>query len=174
MIKRLLPILVFCSLLIFSCKKEELAPGFDMLFEQQFSIPAGLSVFAVHHFYLKNLSSHYTNLLSDNKKTDAEIKAILPIEAELSGVFGDASFDFVEEASVRIYLETDPTDYLEFAYRLPVPLDPGNRLPLIPGLGSVKKYASQDRFSVDVSLRLRKTTPDETTTRLSFRLRANY
>ncbi|MFN4253755.1 MAG: hypothetical protein ACK4Q5_01975 [Saprospiraceae bacterium] len=169
-----LPAFALFGLLFFSCKKDDTPAGFDMQYRQEFSIPAGLSVFAVHHFYLKNIPSQYATLLDNNGKTDADIAGIIPTKAELSGIFGDASFDFIEEASIRLYLEKDPTDYLECAYRLPVPLNPGNSLPLIPGLGDVKKYLSEPRFSVDVSLRLRRTTDEETTTRLDLLFRATH
>jgi hypothetical protein len=173
-LRSLFPVFALCGLSFFSCKKDDNPVGFDMQYRQEFSIPAGLSVFAVHHFYLKNIPSQYANLLAENGRTDAEVTGIIPTKAELSGIFGDASFDFIEEASIRVYLEKDPTDYLECAYRQPVPLNPGNTLPLIPGLGDVKKYLSEARFSVDVSLRLRRTTDEETTTRLDLLFRATH
>lgn len=173
MSKKLALALLLASLL--ACKKDnDLAPGFDMIYQQQFSIPAGLSEFVVHHFYFENLASRYDNLLSENAKTDADIKAILPIEAELVGVFGDANFDFLEEVSVRVYPASKPNSHLEFAYRYPVPLNPGNQLAIIPGLADVKTFLKEDRFNLDLALRLRKTTVDLSEARLSVRFRANY
>jgi hypothetical protein len=157
-----------------SCKKEEIGPGFDMTFRQDFTIQPGLNVFSVHHYYLKNLTTHYTQLLDDNNKTDADITRIEPSQVNLSGVFGDSNFDFIEEASIRVYLESDPTDYLEFAYRYPVPLETGNNLGMIPGLANVKRFLNQDRISIDVSLRLRNTTNEEISARLDWIFKAKY
>jgi hypothetical protein len=171
-----LPIYFLLTLCLFlsACKKEDTSQGFDMTFRQEFVIQPGLNVFSVHHYYLKSLPSRYTQLLAEHNKTDADILRIEPTQINLSGVFGDANFDFVEEASVRVYLESDPTDYLEFAYRYPVPLETGNNLGLIPGLANVKRFLSQDRYSVDVSLRLRNTTTEEIQARLDWVLKAKF
>lgn len=161
---------------LFNCKKDDgLGPGFDMIFREEFSIPAGLSTFVVHHFYFENVPSFYQNLLAENQKTDGDITAILPTKSVLSGVFGDASFDFAEEVSAKVYLPSEPTfNPVEFAYRYPTPLDPGNQLDLIPGTQDVKKFLSKDRFAVDLSFRLRKTTVEETTVRFDFQFKATY
>lgn len=170
---RLALILLATSLV--GCKKDnDLAPGFDMIYQEQFGIPAGLSDFVVHHFYFENIPSRYATLLAENGKTDAEIKAILTVESELSGVFGDANFEFLEEVSVRVFPEGKPNSYLEFAYRYPVPLNPGNQLPIIPGLADVKTYLKEERFGIDLALRLRRPTPDATDAKLSVRFRASY
>jgi hypothetical protein len=161
-------------LFLSSCKKDDTTPAFDMTFRQEFTIQPGLSVFSTHHYYLKNLPTFYGQLLSDNNKTDAQITRIEPTQINLSAVFGDANFDFIEEASIRVYLESDPSDYLEFAYRFPVPLETGNNLGLIPGLANVKRFLSQDRYSVDISLRLRDTPTEEIPTRLDWIFKAKY
>lgn len=168
----------FALLLLLSfagCKKDDdLGPGFDLNYNQQLVIPAGIGGFDVHHFYLKNIPSRYLSTLQQQGKTDADITGVLTAQAELNGIFGDADFSFVDQVSVRIYHESDPTDYVEIAYRQPVPLDPGNRLPLIPSLADAKRFVSADRFSLDVVLWLRNTTVDNTEAQLSLTLKATY
>lgn len=167
-------ILLLCCLAFAGCKKEETLPGFDMIYTQDFSFPAGIGPFVTHHFYFKNLFTRYDNLLTQAGKTDAEISRILTLQASLSGIFGDANFNVVEEASLRIYNESDPLGFIEVAYRFPTPIDPSNTLDLIPSLADAKKIMSQDRFSIDLALRLRNTTFDETPVRLNLQFKANY
>ncbi|MEQ1747409.1 MAG: hypothetical protein ABMA02_18405 [Saprospiraceae bacterium] len=157
-----------------SCKKDDISPGFDMLYQQEFFIPAGIGPFVTHHFYLKNITTRYQTLLSQSGKTAEEIVAILPVQASISGIFGDANFALVEEASLRVYQESDPTGFIEVAYRFPTPIEPSNTLDLIPSQANAKKIMTQDRFSIDLALRLRGTTTDETPVRLSLQMKATY
>ncbi len=162
-------VLLFCG-----CKKEDNGPGFDMMFQQEFTIPAGIGGVSTHHFYLKNLSTRYEALLNQYGKSDAEIAHIITARAAITGIFGDADFSIVEEATLRVYQETDPNGFIEVAYRFPTPIDPNNTLDLIPGLADSKRIMSDSRFSIDLALRLRNTTPDEIPTRLSLQLKAVY
>ncbi|MBL7774448.1 MAG: hypothetical protein JNK89_00510 [Saprospiraceae bacterium] len=166
--------LLLLPLLLTTCKKDEVQPGFDMIYQYEFTIPAGIGPFVTHHFYLQNLPSRYAALLDQNGKTDEEVNGILPVQAALTGIFNDVNFNVVEEASLRVYQESDPNGYLEIAYRFPTPIDPSNTLDLIPTLADAKKIMKEDRFSIDLALRLRSTTPDEMAVRLNLQLKANY
>jgi len=169
------PILLFGIFLSFlGCKKDESAPGFDMLYQQEFVIPPGIGPFVTHHFYLKNISSRFVALLDQHDKTEADITSIVTAQAALVGIFGDADFSLVEEASLRVYQESDPNGYIEVAYRFPTPIEPSNALGLIPSLADAKKIMTKDRFSMDLALRLRGTTADEMAVRLNLQLRATY
>ncbi len=161
-------------LLFSGCKKEEDLPGFDMQYQQEFTMQAGLGAFVTHHFYFKNLPTRYNSLLTQFGKTDEDIKRILPAQAQLVGVFGDADFSVIEEAVLRVYSESDPAGILEVAYRFPTPIDPSNTFDIIPGLADAKKIMSRERFSIDLALRLRNITQDETPVRMSLKFKAVY
>jgi hypothetical protein len=168
-------LLLLLLLLSASCKKkEDNRPGFDMQYQTQFDIPAGLGPFVVHHFYLKNIHTNFEQLLAQNSKSKEDIAGIITTQANLGGIFGDADFEFVEQISVKVYNESDPNGAIEVAYRFPVPLDPGNNLPLIPSLADAMDILEEPRFSIDVALWLRKTTQVETTVRLDLQFKATY
>jgi len=167
-------LLLAIALAFAGCKKEDNTPGFDMIYQEEFSIPPGIGPFVTHHFYLKNLFTRYEILLAQAGKTDADVSGILPVQASIIGVFGDANFNIVEEASLRIYQESDPNGFIEVAYRFPTPIDPSNALDLIPSLADAKRIMSEDRFSIDLALRLRNTTTDDIPVRLSLRFKAAY
>jgi len=165
---------VFLLFSFAGCEKDNTTPGFDMVYQQDFFIPPGIGAFVTHHFYLKNIPTRYLTLLSQSGRTDAEVTGVVPVQASLVGVFGDANFSLVEEASLRVYQESDPNGYVEMAYRFPTPIEPSNVLDLIPSLANAKGIMSKDRFSIDLALRLRGTTPDETQVRLNLQLKATY
>ena len=164
-------------LLVFSmlaCRKEDQAPGFDMIYQQQFSIPAGIGVFQVHHFYLKNIPTRYEQSLMEHGKTNEDVTGIITAQATLNGIFGDANLNYIDQVSLRVYDEANPNDYVEIAYRQPVPLEPGNSLPLIPSMADFKRFLTGPRCSMDVVFWLRNSTGQETDLRLDLQVKATY
>lgn len=168
---RLFSIVGLCLLTLLSCRKEEEIPGFDLFYQRDFSMPAGMGIFDVHHFFIRNIPTQIEEQLTRNNLTQADITKVLTTKASLDGVFGDANFDFIEQVSVRVFDEDNPANFLEIAYRQPVPLQPGNTLPLIPSLADSKKFFQASRISLDVAVMVRKTSVQETLTRLSLQMR---
>lgn len=167
-------ILLLSVFSMFSCRKDDLAPGFDMTYHQEFTIPAGINVFQVHHFYLKDIPTRYQQYLGQHGKTDADVADMITATAALNGTFGDANLNFVDQVSLRVYNEANPADFIEIAYRQPVPLEPGNSLPLIPSLADYKRFMTGPYFSMDVSFYLRNSTVVETDLQLDLQVRATY
>ena len=166
-------LLLAASLLGFSCNKEEtLRPGFNMLYQQNFIIPVGISEFEVHHFQFDNIPTQYQQYLTQHKKTDGEITGVFTNKAAISGLFGDANLDFIDQVSIRVYDQANESDFIEIAYRYPVPLDPGNNLPVLPSLADSKRFFSQSRFAIDVVIWLRKPTTQESEVRVDLEMRA--
>lgn len=176
MIKLFRNSVIFLGLLLAAggCQKEEAQPGFDMLFQQEFTIPAGIGGVSTHHFYFKNITTRFDALLDQFGKTEGDISRIITSRAAITGIFGDADFSIVEEATLRVYQESDPNGFIEVAYRFPTPIDPSNTLELIPGLANSKRILAEDRFSIDLALRLRFNTTEEIPTRLTLQMKAVY
>jgi hypothetical protein len=169
----LFALVLFSLMLPLSCLKErELGPGFDMDYVEEFTIPAGIGNFQVHHFYIRDIASRYQAILDQQGKTDADITSILTAEASLNGVFSDADYALINQVSLRVFEEGKPDNWVEIAYREPVPTDPGSRLDLIPTLANSKSFFSKTRYSLDVVIYLRGTTQVETQTRLNLKMRA--
>ncbi len=156
------------------CKKDHIGPGFDLIYQRDFLLAPGLGPFVTHHFYFRDIPTRFQTLLRENGKTEADIQAVITRQASLVGIFGDADFSVVEEASLRVFTESDPKGLIEAAYRFPTPIDRSNVLDLIPSLANTKRVMANERFSIDLALRLRRNTTDETPVRLSLTLRATY
>lgn len=165
---------LFGLLLSASCKKDDTGPAFDMRYQHDFTIPAGIGPLVAHHFYIKDIPTRYQQLLTQNGRQDADVVKIIPSAGSLDGIFGDADFSIVEKASLRVYEGSDPTDYVEVGYREPVPFNVGNSLGLIPTLSDAQRVMKGSRFSIDLVIWLRGTTQQETDTRLTLNLKAQY
>ncbi len=167
--------IVLLALLGFSCQKDNnVPPGYDMVFQQPFTIPAGIGIFDVHHFQIRKIPSNWGQYLDQHGKTDADISGVITSHASLGGIFGDADLSVIDRISVRVYDESNPNDYLEIAYRDPTPLDSGNVLPMVPSLADSKRFFSATRFSADVVIWLRRTTTEISEVRLDLTMRAKF
>ncbi len=156
-----------------SCHKgDDLTPAFDMQFQQNFVIPVGISAFEVHHFQFTNIPTRYQQYIDQYKKTDADINHIFTGKAAITGIFGDVNLNFIDQVSIRLYDPAYPNDFIEIAYLYPVPLDPGNNLPIIPSLADAKRFMGQSRCAIDVVIWLHNTTTEESEVRLDLEMRA--
>ncbi len=170
-----LSFIILLALVGLSCHKDDgLAPGFDMVFQREFTIPVGIGQLDVHHFQLKNIPSNWQQSLDLHGKTAEEITGVITAQASIGGVYGDVDLSVVEKIFFRIYEESNPNDYVEIAYREPAPLNSGNILPLIPSLADSKRFFTNPRFSVDVVIYLRQITQDDSVVRLDLTMRATY
>jgi hypothetical protein len=165
-------ILLACLALLGCVQDNNNRPGIDLIFRDRFDIPAGLNVFAVHHFYLRSLPTRFTNLLNQQGSTPADVTGVLTGDGALTALFGDGDFSFVAEVSIRAYKEGNVNDYIEVAYRQPVPIRPGARIDLIPSLADSKKFLQEERVSFDVALLLRDIPRQSTPVQFDLRLKA--
>jgi hypothetical protein len=158
-----------------SCNKDDgSGPGFDMVYREKVVIYAGISPFETHHFYFGNIQSRFQQLLQQHGKTEEDIDQILLEQGSITGVFGDERLEFLQEISIRLYDGIDVTDYIETAYRLPVPLDAGNNVGLIPTLADSKRFLQNNRFGIDVVLRLRNIPQEYNEVWLDLKFKATY
>jgi|1048.fasta_scaffold00159_11 hypothetical protein len=157
-----------------ACNKEEdLGRGVDLPFRQTLEIPAGIGVFDVHHFYLYNIPTRYSDVLSQVGIGPDQVLRVVTTKGSIAGLFGDANLDFVDRVSLRVFKD-DPTNYLEIAYRDPSPVDPGNTIGLIPSLSDSKQFFNEDRVNFDLVFWLRRTTQESTPLQLDLNLWIGY
>ncbi|MFK7979467.1 MAG: hypothetical protein AB8G86_05770 [Saprospiraceae bacterium] len=152
--------------IIFSTCRDN-GPGFNMTYQRDFEIPAGLGVFDTHVFELNGIPTNKAAFLSTTGANENEITAILPREAELSLNFANVDFVFVGEVVVEIFTREDNVG-IEIFYRDEIPLNTGRSITLFPSLPEIGRYLDGDEFNVRVELRLRDISPQFLETRLDF------
>ncbi len=168
--KRIWILFILPFVIVFCRDKDELRVLFEMPYQNLlFEIPAGLSHFEAHYFVLRDLQSNADFFLDNNGKTAEQITAVNPHSAQLWAVDGNIDFEFVDEVSVRIYLEDEPNKWKEIFYRDQIPLNIGSKIDLIPTSVNVKDFVLEENFSIEVVFaRMRTQSPSFIETRLDF------
>jgi hypothetical protein len=167
--KKILPILFILPLLFSNCKKEE-PILFEMVYAEDFTIPAGLNPVDAHYFRIKNIS--VGTYLSSRGLSADEMNSITPREGSFVNIFaGSATYNFLREVSIRIYTD-DENDWKELFWHFNVPEDSGDNLALPASLEDVKEYFNGSTFNVEIKLNLRGTPIQNIDTQLRFSLGA--
>lgn len=166
--KKLFPILLSIILLT-TCKNDD-AVLFEMAYQAEFTIPAGINPFERHYFYIRDIP--VGTYLSANGVTADELKAINPGVARLSTIFsGGGQYDFIREVSIRIYTD-DEDNWKEVFWRNQVPLNQGEDLDVFGTLIDARPYFENQRFNIIVVMDLQGAPQQTTETRLTFNFQA--
>lgn len=160
-----LAFLLLLPIIFSACKGDGL--GFNMTYQRDFEIPAGLGVFDTHVFELNGIPTNKAAFLSTSGASESDITTILPKEAELSINFANVDFVFVGEVVVEIFTRADNIG-TEIFYRDEIPLNTGRAITLFPSLPEIGQYLTGDEFNIRVELRLRDISPQFLDTRLDF------
>jgi hypothetical protein len=165
--------LISCCL--FGCKKDD---GFekyvDLIYRESFEIPAGVGVFDVPHLFITDVPSKYLDILNAANIKPEEIKKVLTIESTINGIFGDEDLDVIDRISLRVIQGSNSSDFIEIAYRDPVPNNPGNGMGLIPSLSDSKDFISQEMINFEIVIWLRANTTQTIPLQLDLKMRAGY
>ena len=158
---------LFLVLLVFimGCRGE--GPGFEMRYQRDFEIPAGLGVFDTHVFVLNGIQSNKAAFLTANGVLEEDITEIIPQNAQLSVNFANVEFLFVREVIVEIFTR-DEIRGREIFFREEIPQNTGIRINLIPSLPDVKDLILQDEFNIRIEMKLRDISPQFIETRFDF------
>lgn len=163
--KKILPILFILPLFISNCKKDD-SVLFEMLYAENFTIPAGINPFDTHYFVLKDIP--VGTYLSSRNLTADMLNSIEGRAATLINIFaGSGSYDFIQEVSIRIYAD-DENDWKETFWHFNVPENTGDNLGVPPVTGDVKSYLGGTTFNIVVQLKLRRTPVQSIDTELRF------
>ncbi len=169
MIKRLL-LFLLPIILLSNCKKDDNFL-FEIPYQAQFTIPAGLNIFGSHIFEIRMIPSRLDSLLAFNNVDPADIKSINGRSARISAVFSNIPYNFVREAYIEVFDANDPDRvWKEGFYRQQVPLNNGSDLDLIASLADLQTFLLEDSFNIRVRLKLREISPEFIESRLDFSL----
>jgi len=97
--------LAILPLFLFACGDK--IQGFDMSYQVDFEIPAGLNTFDTHGFPLRNIQTNKNTFLTANGIEEQDITRITPREARLSVNLGEEDFYFVQTIVIEM-LEEGP------------------------------------------------------------------
>ena len=166
--KKLFPLL-FVTLLFANCKEEDTVL-FEMAYQAEFTIPAGINPFERHYFYIRDIP--VGSYLSANGVTADDLQSINPGTARLSTIFsGTSSYEFIREVSIRIYTD-DEDNWKEVFWRNQIPLNQGEDLDVFGTLIDARHYFGNQRLNIIVVMDLQGAPQQTTETRLTFNFQA--
>ncbi|MEY4902344.1 MAG: hypothetical protein RLZZ292_159 [Bacteroidota bacterium] len=137
---------------ILQCKQDEIQ-GFKLPYQQNFTIGAGIDVFATHIFVLKDINTRLNTLAANNIDQD-KIK-LLAQAMRLSATFGDVEYGFINDISVLAVNPDDNKKVQEIFYRQDVRQTTGTTLDLIPNSSiDLKPFIRNDKITLRVEIKL--------------------
>lgn len=155
-----------------SCRSE-VEPLFRMPLEVDFTIPAGLSGILTHTFIVQDVANPLETYLASTNVDTSEIKTIQGGRGELSSVFSETNYQFINRVSVWM-LDTDDPNIRKEIHYLDFNQDTDNdsRLRLLTSISNVEEILKKSTFDMEIKLEFRSFSPREIKNRFIFDLEA--
>ena len=142
---------------------------FDMEFEAEFDIPAGLNTIETWYFDIPNVNTFYSSF--SGGIDEAAITSIYSSTCTLDGRFGLIDYDFIRDIYINAWDPTDITSKRELFYRENIPIDDSNEIVLFGNLANVKEVLNNDLVNLEVRINFRN-NPSNVENRLTLRFQA--
>lgn len=156
-------------ILCFRCKEDERIL-FDFYYQQDLTLPAGLSFLQTHYFQFNDIQSNFANLLKAKGYTKSDIKKISPGSGFMLALNPGVNLDFIQEVSIMISSTNQFSK--EVLYSVQVPLNAGGRIDLAGTLADAFDVLSQDRFNLRIGIKLRANCPETFDSRFTLKFLA--
>jgi len=144
-----------------------------MPFEVDFTIPAGLSGILTHTFIIQDVNNPVETYINSTNVDTSEIRVIQGGKGELTSVFSETNYEFINRVSVWILDPDNPNIRKEIHY-LDFNQDNDNdaRLRLLTSISNVQDLLNKKTFDMEIKLEFRSFSPGEIKNRFIFDLEA--
>lgn len=150
MIKYIITIVLGSIMIFSSCDDTQIEGGFEMTYQKDFEIFAGLNT-GITHVFEFNFDSDFQNYINQYGVTEDKVTNIIPKYIRLSNLNGNLEYNILWR--VRLFVsKMDDTLEHEIAYREPVPQNTNFDLDLIPTLAEVPEQLKADQFKLKLKL----------------------
>ena len=160
-------------LMLFSACGDKETPLFKMNFETEFTIQAGLNTIETHYIIIQDVPSLIESYKSTFNVSDDEISSILPSRADMTQIFSNHPYDYIDKISFWAVSNVDPTLRKEMFYMDFVPLNQGDELQMISSISNLKEIMFEGSFDLEVKLNFRSFPVNQTDNMITFSLVAN-
>lgn len=142
---------------------------FEIPYQRDFEIKAGLNPVEEHNFLLNNFFVDTAALFGSRKMTSDMINNIQPITMQIVNLSSNSSLEFINDISLIVIDKDKPNLNFEAFYRDPVPADTGPQVDMVATLADFKQIILKNNFNVRVRMRIRRTTQEFITARVIFK-----
>lgn len=142
---------------------------FDMEFEAEFEIPAGLNTIETWYFDIPNVKTFYSNFSAGTD--DAAITTINAASCTIDGKFAIIDYDFIQDIYINAWDPSDISTKREVFYREDIPIDDASEIVMFGNLANMKEVLDDDLVNLEVRVNFRN-TPTNLEHRLTLRFQA--
>ena len=161
--------LALLPFLAYNCTKENQKQVlFDMVYQVDLEIPAGLNTIEDHFFVFRNVTSTFDSLLSFHGYTREDIGEVNPKSVQLTALYAGEEYGFVQELSLNLIDEDNNGFRSEAFWRNEVPFNTGGILEAPGTLINAKSFFLEPQFDFELRLDTRQFTDTFISTRLIF------
>lgn len=130
---------------------------FEMKFEHQFLVPAGLNNVETHVFTVNNIASQLKFKMEQNNLTMDDIESINATVASLEGAFNEIDYSTFARVIVEL-LPTDRSKRYEAFYQENIPFNQKSPLQLFGSLTNLTPIFEESKYNLDLALTFRTPT----------------
>lgn len=141
---------------------------FEVPFQLNFEIPAGLNPFKKHFREIRAVPSNLEALKKQFNIPAGENLDIRPGSAILSSLLNNVDYDFLEEIEISIFQDDPEDDVIAFLSDR-IPFNAGRNVIIIPFDTDVSDFLETGMVNFKISFRLRRTTPSFIETSINIR-----
>lgn len=162
--------LVGICFLLFGCGNNDENLLFEMPYRVEFEIPAGLNTIDDHFFEINNIPTNADSIFSFYGVDKDAVFRIDPGIAELSTIFSNVNYGFIQEAAIEIFNDDNPVGK-EVFFRIQIPQNIGSRMDMAATLVDAQEFLKQDNFNIRLILDTRQLNTEFIDTRITFNFR---
>lgn len=164
---RLMYFVIIIGLLTASCKKRE-NEVFTVEMEARLNIPGGLDNILTHVFVIEDIPNIFEAVAQQNGYNVEDIARVNPATAEISGVFEQNTYSFIDRVAINITKTNDNTTSREIFFQEIIALNHTGPLQLFGSLVDIKPYLLEEGYDLEIEMRFRQPTTGLLENRLQF------
>ena len=158
MIKLEITFVLILGIISLSCRKRD-PVLFEIPFQLNFEIPAGLNPFEKHYFRITNVPTNIQVLREQFNVAPDQPLRIRPASAIFSSLLQDLDFEFIQEIGISVYHGLNQDDATDVFLTDFIPVNAGRNVNILPFDDDVADVVNVQSINFLVSFRLRAVTP---------------
>ena len=164
MIRQILAVIVLFNML--SCQTK--TPVFEIYQEARFTIPAGMTQLATHHFFVRDIPGFLEAYLEERKIELDDIAELYAGKGRFLSIDFDYNFGILYDVSIWIFNKGEYENRIEIYYRDEVLLRHNGELKLLSTGQDVRDILINDSYDMAIELRFKNVTTQSVDCNLVF------
>ncbi len=166
--KKLIYIIALGVISIFSSCEESADPLFFVNVERTFEIPGNLNTIETHFFELKNIPVLLEENLAVFNRTEDDIVAVNPADAQISSVFNDIDWTFIQRIEIYAVSRVDNSNKVRMYYSNEPDFGNRSQIGMFNSFVDVQEIFKEGLIDLEVRIKTRTFVPGNINAELNF------